>query len=131
MGKNSLIYIMQLLKKLLPCNTLQIEAEEWKNRVLKTRPRKLQKPIKSLFQSCMKISQYHIRKVHTIFMQTGYSQLPRVHLTFNFKCKHKKKENERRNKPKSSISFSVQAHNCNKAEENKWFPCSRCVLVSK
>lgn len=132
MGKNNLIYIIQVLKKLLYHNTLQIEAQEWQNRVLKTRSCKLQKPIEPLFQSCLEISQYHIRKLYTIFMQTGYSQPPRLHFfTCNFKRKHKKKENETRNKRKSSITFSMQAHNCNKAVENKCFPCSHCILVSK
>lgn len=132
MGINNSIYIIQVLKKRLSCNTLQIEAQEWQNRVLKTRPRKLQKPIEPLFQSSIEISQYHVRKLYTIIMQTGYSQLPRLHFfTRNFKWKHKKKENERRNKPKSSIAFSMQAHNCNKAVENEWFPCSHCILVSK
>lgn len=34
MGKNNLIYIMQVLKKLLSHNILQIEALEWQNTVL-------------------------------------------------------------------------------------------------
>lgn len=105
MGKNNLVYIIQVLKKLLSHNTLQIEAQEWQNRVLKTRSHKLQKPIEPLFQSCLEISQYHIRKLCTIFMQTGYSQPPRLHFfTCNFKWKHKKRMREETNPSLQSLS---------------------------
>lgn len=42
-------WLIQVLKKLLSCHTLQIEAQEWQNRVLKRRAHKSQKSTEPLF----------------------------------------------------------------------------------